>query len=99
MVQKINILGYEFSGPYSIDGDFNKVAGIYIITSDSNAQHKIDIGETENLGERIPNHERRNCWTRHNGVYLWFHFENDETSRLKKEKELRDHFDPICGKI
>jgi hypothetical protein len=99
MIQKINMLGYEFSGPYSINGDFNEVAGIYVITSDSAAQHKIDIGETENLKERIPNHERRDCWTRHNGIYLWFHLENNEDSRLEKEKKLRDCFDPPCGEI
>lgn len=96
---KINILEYVFDGPHSINTNFNEVAGIYIITKDVSAINKIDIGETENLKERIPNHERRNCWKNYNGTYLWFHHEKNEKDRLEKEKKLRNYFNPPCGEI
>lgn len=97
MTQKTEkVLGYDFVGPYSITTtSFNSVAGIYLIaTSGGNI---VDIGETDNLKERIPNHERKDCWNRNSGVNLWFHFEGDSDQRLIKEKMLRNNYSPTCG--
>lgn len=90
------VLGHDFVGPYPLTvTDFNNVAGIYLITtSDGNV---VDVGETDNLKERIPNHERESCWNRNSGINLWFHFDNNRDQRLLKEKMLRTNFSPVCG--
>jgi len=87
--------GYVFNGPFSINTDFNTVAGIYLITTSQGTI--VDVGETENLKERVPNHERRNCWSRNNAVNLYFHHETSQQQRLVKEKFLRTKSNPACG--
>lgn len=87
--------GYIFNGPFSIDGSFREVAGIYLITNSNG--NIVDVGETDNLKNRIPNHERRSCWARNNGIKLYFHHENNQEQRLAKEKLLRAKSDPACG--
>lgn len=87
--------GYTFNGPFSVNTNFNAVAGIYLITTLQGII--VDVGETENLKERIPNHERRNCWTRNSGVNLYFHYESNQQQRLAKEKLFRTKSNPACG--
>lgn len=87
--------GYTFNGPFSINTSFNEVSGIYLITNINGTI--VDVGETENLKERIPNHERRGCWEKNNGVNLYFHHENNENQRLAKEKLFRSKSNPACG--
>ena len=91
----INYQGYIFNGPFSINTSFNEVAGIYLITNSNGTI--IDVGETENLKERIPGHERKDCWTRNSGVNLYFHHENNSDKRLEKEKFFRNKSNPACG--
>ena len=95
-----NILGYNFEGPYPTQNLSGKIPGIYIIsTSDYSIDinNVIDVGETQNIEERIANHERKNCWLRQNGNYLWFHSDDNQERRLFKEKALRNMFSPTCG--
>lgn len=87
--------GYTFNGPFSVDASFRTVAGIYLITTSQGTI--VDVGETENLKERIPNHERRDCWAKNNGVNLYFHHENNQEQRLKKEKLFRIKGNLACG--
>ncbi len=91
----VNYEGYTFNGPFSINTSFNEVAGIYLITTVNG--NIVDVGETDNLKQRIPNHERRACWSRNNGVNLYFHHENDQKQRLAKEKFFRIKSNPSCG--
>jgi len=93
--QTAKVLGYDFVGPYSLNTLFKKVAGIYLITKSGG--EIIDVGETENLNERIPDHERGDCWNDNDGINLWFHFKNNRDQRLTKEKFLRSHYNPVCG--
>lgn len=91
----MEIQGYNFEGPYSTSTNFNAVAGVYLITTSSNKI--IDVGETDNLKERIPNHERRQCWENNDATSLWFHHESNRENRLSKEKKIRLYYDPVCG--
>lgn len=87
--------GYVFNGPFSINASFNEVAGIYLITNSDGTI--VDVGETDNLKNRIPSHERRSCWARNNGINLYFHRENNQEQRLAKEKLFRVKSNPACG--
>ena len=93
--QTITYKGYTFKGPFSVSTSFNEVARIYLITNSN--KNIVDVGETENLKERIPNHERYNCWTKNGGINLYFHHENNESQRLAKEKLFRSKSNPVCG--
>lgn len=89
--------GYTFNGPFSINASFSEAAGIYLITNSNG--NIVDVGETENLKERISNHERHNCWTKNGGINLYFHHENNESQRLAKEKLFRSKSNPVCGEF
>lgn len=92
----VQVAGYNFDGPHQIaNTSFNEVAGIYLIT-DSNG-NVIDVGETENLKNRIANHERASCWSRNSGNTLWFHHESSQNNRLYREGVLRNLYNPACG--
>lgn len=93
--QTIKYLGYTFNGPFLITTTFNEVAGVYIITTSGGVV--IDVGETDNLNNRIPSHERRACWTRNDGVNLYFHHERNKDQRLELEKTIRNKVPLACG--
>lgn len=90
-----NVHGFEFDGPHPVNATFNAVAGVYLIATPSGVI--VDVGETENLSERIPNHERRSCWRRNVGTNLWFHREACERERYVIERFIRNKENPACG--
>src|SRR5258706_5474206 len=90
----MNLLDYSFEGPFSIDTAFNAVAGIYLILTPKRNQ-VVDVGQTDNLGQRIPSHERKDSWKRCGGSELWFHRESVTDTRLVKEARLRKTYDPL----
>lgn len=97
----VNIEGYSFSGPHSIDATFKPLAGVYIIyTADYTSKKWLDVGETDNLANRISSHERRLCWKRNAEdlkINLAFLQINNEQRRLTVEAKLRKKLNPICG--
>ena len=90
-----NFLNYSFKGPFQLRTEFNEVAGVYIITTLGNKV--VDVGETDNLKERISSHDRKPCWTRNMGCMLWFYGERRSEERLTIEKNIRDSYNPVCG--
>jgi len=91
----MNILGFNFEGPHPIDGAFNDVPGIYLILTSTRIV--VDVGQTDKLGQRISSHERKSSWPQYGGTLLWFHHEPSLQSRLAKETQLRDTYNPVCG--
>jgi len=90
--------GYIFDGPYSIDTNFNEVAGVYVIFTLSNSW--LDVGETDKLKSRVANHERKPCWKNHAGgnqIKLAFLHEKNQNRRLEIESALRSSLNPPCG--
>ncbi len=92
----MNLLGFDFEGPFSIDGSFNDVPGIYVILAPTHNK-VVDVGQTDKLGQRIPNHDRKPGWRRCGGNQLWFHRDTSVLSRLGKESRLRTTYAPLCG--
>lgn len=96
----MNLSGYNFDGPYDPNRGFkNKIAAIYAII-DSKSK-LMDIGQSEDLNNRFPNHPRKQCWIRHkNGnINLYIHQESSEQRRLIIEKEIRNSYNPPCGEF
>jgi len=95
--------GYEFE-VFTSDTNFNNVSAVYIFTrrtldSEGQGVHAmLYIGETEELGNRIANHEKWPCVDGHNCNCICIHQEPDENTRLTKETDLRHAYpDTPCN--
>ncbi len=94
---------YGFDGPYSSPKELNVRPGVYAILCDNGSRYTIlDIGESENVRERIENHDRRDCWEREckGGVIkiaVYYTPIGIESMRINVEKDLRGEYNPPCG--
>lgn len=73
MNKQVIISGLAFQGKFPINFSFDKKPGVYVV---ANAKNKIaDIGETENLRERISLYKKKKGWS------VWFCNEEDQQAR------------------
>jgi hypothetical protein len=99
----IEIGNYSFEGYYSSPSHFEEVAGIYaIFCRNYEKDVLIDIGESENVRLKVENNERSNCWRRTCasalGYAVLYTPNLDEKGRMKIEEEIRDQYNPVCGR-
>ena len=93
---------YSFS-VYPADTAFKAGEAVYIFTkrqvsSDGKRTHAVlYIGETDSLKERIPDHEKWPCVNRHGANCICVHVDNDDTSRLAMETDLRNANNTPCN--
>ena len=96
----IIIAGYTFGGPYSSSSVLYSEPGVYVIYCKTNDSYSVlDVGESENMNERVKNHDRKDCWEKNckdTIVYAEMK-EADEDKRRAIEKTIRDKTDPPCG--
>lgn len=59
----MNISGYTFEGSYSYMQGFTvTIPAVYVVIDSYNNQSVvIDVGQTEDLNNRFPNHPRESC--------------------------------------
>jgi len=96
----MEILGYEFEGPFDHKLPFKVNFGCVYVLVDANYQ-LVDVGQTDCVNDRIPNHDRKACWLRNGcpGRNLFIHRSENEVYRLKLEKAIRNRYTPVCGVI
>lgn len=90
--------GYQFEGPHPLDGtNWEGVPAVYVILDNKDAV--IDVGETDNLKDRLANHERRPCWERNcdGEIFVAARKEDSGPTRRRIEGEIREEYDPPCG--
>lgn len=90
---------YQFVGPHLNAGSLPVRSGVYIITRFVNNIHEvIDVGESHNIAERIPNHDRMAQWetVTTNGFHVWTLLA-DEVGRKVIEQAHRLAYNPVCG--
>lgn len=99
----IELKDYSFEGYFSSTSYLEDKPGIYAILCRYFEKNKvIDIGEAENLKTRIDNHESSNCWRLNcpsSLVYAALY--TPDLNQKKREEivaELRDEYDPVCGR-
>lgn len=94
----MNLGNYNFSGPHDPDKGFREdFAAVYaIVDAHSNL---IDVGQTSNINDRFPTHDRKPCWLRNKtgNISLYILQELSERIRLKIESEIREKYKPPCG--
>lgn len=98
----MRIQGYEFEQPYFLTRTtFSNVAAVYVIYAVINGQTVwLDVGETDQLANRLANHERRDCWVRNaqgSEIYVGAMQSQDENTRRNIESDLRNRLLPLCG--
>lgn len=94
-------LGSHFlNGPFIDNDQLPSLSGVYVITTlDRLNRHLVlDVGESENIRERISTHDRTSQWltSAMAGLYAWTHY-CDERNRMIIESALRLAYSPACG--
>lgn len=94
----MNISGYNFQGPQDpYRGFTNIVSAVYAILDDQS--RLLDVGQTEDLNNRFPNHPRQSCWevNKAGNLYLYILQIANERTRLQVESLIRNQYSPPCG--
>jgi len=99
----ITVGGYTFEGPYTLAGKLEDRSGIYAIHCyRDNKYYLIDVGESATVRSRVETHERKSCWQRNCSgaltvsVYYTPHLQ--QAGRMQIEQEIRNQYNPSCGK-
>lgn len=90
----------NFSGPLDPNKGFqNKIAAVYAILDGS--LKVIDVGQTDDLNNRFPNHPRSRCWNSNKSgeIYLYIYQIGNTEDRLSLESKIRDQYKPPCGEF
>lgn len=84
MNKEVVVKGFAFKGKFPINFSFQKEPGVYII---ANPKNKItDIGETENLKERISVYKRNRGWS------VWFCNVDSQRTRQRIKKFISEKY-------
>jgi len=79
---------------------FKPLGAVYsVLKKNSDARYSVlYIGQTGNLDERFDSHHRAACFTRNGKTHIGIHLESGEQTRLRKERDLIDNYNPPCNK-
>lgn len=84
---------------YKIDTPFNDVSGNYIFAYESSPHQwkPVYIGQTENLKDRLDDHEKEVCAKRNLATHIHTHTNPNKDSRLAEETDLIRLWNPVCN--
>ncbi|MFA5421105.1 MAG: hypothetical protein WC280_03745 [Patescibacteria group bacterium] len=91
MDKQVIIKGISFKGKFPINFSFDKKPGVYIV---ANPKNKIaDIGETENLKERISIYKKNKNWS------VWYCDETSQKARQKIKRFISEKYHFIQAQV
>ncbi|VAX07676.1 hypothetical protein MNBD_GAMMA26-1407 [hydrothermal vent metagenome] len=98
----IKIGNYNFEGPFTSVNQLKKQSGVYVVLGRNSSAERwnvLDVGESENVHDRVENHDRADCWKKqgYSSIAVAAYYCNEQ-QRMRIEKELRKQFNPPCGK-
>ena len=85
---------------YSKDTTFNAgQPGNYVYAKEGPAGYftPVYIGQTNDLNERLCNHEQEGCCNRNGATHVHVHSNASEQARLGEEKDLILRWKPVCN--
>lgn len=94
----MKILNFEFQGPFDHNDVFTRNFGCVYALVNPNSK-LVDVGQTNKINDRLPNHDRKQCWIR-NGCpnrQLYVRVNENEQARLTLETAIRNRYNPTCG--
>ena len=84
MNKEVILKGIPFKGQFPLRSNLKSEPGVYII---ADRRNKIaDIGETENLKERISSRKKNKGW------HLWFYKEENSRNRSRVKKFMTEQY-------
>jgi hypothetical protein len=89
---------YEYE-IYPIGTTFNQVPGNYIFCKLNAYGQWVPqyIGQSNNLGQRLGDHEKETCAKRNGATHIHAHVNQIEDDRLREEKDLIEYHNPPCN--
>jgi len=91
-------------GPYPITqaDKLKNAPGVYTIWCRSSSRDTltlIDVGQSDNVRDRVMSHDRRECWNKNctGSLEVAATYIKDEQHRLDREKKIREQKQPPCG--
>ena len=99
----INLGEYTFNGPFTDPSKLSPKSGLYAIHCKRNDKYyRVDVGESNNVKDRVENHDRKDCWNKECKDVLTYSElltpRKRQAGRKKIEKEIRDLGHTPCGK-
>lgn len=95
---------YDFEGPYSDTNSLEDRSGVYVILDyrDDGKHYVLDVGESAQVRTRVENHDRQECWYRNKkgSIYFVVYYTPSlqQPGRMAIEQEIRDKYNPPCGR-
>ncbi len=102
----VNIGGYPFVCYLLANASFIDIAAVYVVlcVAQDGSWTVLDVGQSGELGGRIENHPRRDCWLRCCPTgNIWVCVHQTPTNQVTKEQRLalestlRKRYNPPCG--
>lgn len=99
----IEIGNYTFEGYYSSPIYLEDQPGLYAIFCRIYEKDSlIDVGESPNVKSSVEDNERWSCWRRNCpsalGYAVLYTPKLNEKKRMNIEEEIRDKYNPVCGR-
>lgn len=91
---------YEFDGPYTDPNRLQPSAGVYVVWCMINTSwFVLDVGESEDVVDRLNNHDRAECWRQNCNGTIFFSatYISDEQDRFNLEQSIRNSVNVPCG--
>ena len=99
----ISIGCYHAEGPFSNANNLQAKSGVYVILgrrSTAPTWNVVDVGESQDIRDRVSNHDRGHCWRGQGHAQLSVAaIYADAHNRILIERQLRAQFNPPCGLI
>lgn len=97
----IYVLNRVFEGPFKDTFLLRNSPGVYVILGNNGGENwtVIDVGESQDVRQRVERHDRKACWQLQNlaNLAVAAHYPYDEHYRKNLEKEIRSFYNPPCG--
>ena len=99
---RFNNWSFTFEGAFESPNSLPEVAGVYVVWCryGEDEQDVLDVGQAENVRQRLIVHDRKDCWKRHGrgAIYYSAHLmpESNEAERRKVVAFIRDQAVPPC---
>ncbi len=94
---------FTFEGAFESPDPLPEVAGVYVVwrRCSKDEWDVLDVGQAENVRQRLIVHDRKDCWKRHCKGTIYYSARlmplSDKAERIKVEASIRDQAVPLCG--
>ena len=96
----INIGDYNFEGPFASTSNLRNESGVYAILGRASVDddwNVVDIGKSEDVKDRVEDHDRKDCWEEQGYTILnYAACYCNVIVRGLIESSLRQKYDPPC---